>query len=176
MENTVLEKPNVVESPVIEAPKQFIKDVRLARLSTIYFTMCIACLVISMLAALSSFIIPIFYAFVMLFAIVALILMLFLIVLTFGLILAVPKNPIVVLYNFISNSNMEKVTKISQKFLLVLPYLCIIGLICAVISIIAISFTKEKKVGRIVGLSILSVIFGLTLIVYYALGGVIWQS
>ena len=165
-----------MENSVLEPPKGIIKNNRISRLSSIYFAMTMACLLIVLIAALSSFIIPFIYCMVMLLAICALIMMLFLVVITFGLILLAPNNPIKVLFDFIQNANTEKVMNISQKLLSSVPYLCIAGLVTAVVSIIALSFTKEKKAGKITGLVIVSVIMVLILILYYAIGGQLWQS
>ena len=156
---------------------QITKDVRLFRFASILFNIATACLVVCVIAAFSSFIIPVFYAFVMLFAIMILILLFFLVILTFGLILLVPNNPIRKMLDFIQNSNMEKVAKISQKCFNVVPYVCFVGLALSCFAIIMLAFTKNKdKKTKIILLSIFAVLMVLALIVYYSLGGVIWQN
>ena len=185
-ENKVMETPEtngqVVETPkeeptiVLEAPQIIIKDVRIVRLSSIFFNMSITCLAVIMLALLSSIIIPIFHGLVIVGAALLLILSFILVIVTFGLILLDENSPTRVLMNFIENSNMDKAMAVSKKFISTLPYLCIIGMLCAAISIIAICFSKGKKTGRIVGLSVVIVVLATTLVLYYVLGGELWQS
>ena len=166
-----------MEEKQICPPSNIVKDVRIFRLASIFFNISLACFVLCVIAAFSSFIIPVFYAFVMLFAILLLICLFFLVIITFGLILLVPNNPIRIMLDFIQNSNMEKVAKISQKCFDVVPYFCYIGLAIAVFAIITLIFTKQKgKTSKIVWTSIFAVLMLVSLIVYYALGGQIWQS
>lgn len=158
-------------------PAKLIGDIRCFRFASIMFNVCVFCFVLSIMASVSSFIIPLFYAFVMLFAIFAFLALLFLVVITFGLILLVPDNPLKLLLNFISNSNMDKVMLISQKLFDIVPYACIIGMSLATASIIASAFSKQNgKVGKIISSSIFIVLMTLMLIIYYKLGGMIWQN
>ena len=165
-----------MENNMIEMPKFIAKEFRLSRLCSICFNGCITCFLLSMIAMFSSFIIPVFYGLVMMFAVLGLLLLFILVIATFGLILLVPNNPISALMNFIGGSGTDRVMAISQKFFSSLPYLCITGLAFAVVSIIVLSFTKERKVGKIVGLSIVAVILTLFLIFYYVMGGNLWQN
>ena len=161
----------------IAPPKEFVRNVQIVRFSSICFNMAITSLLLTLLAAFSTFIIPLFYAMVILVVILLFLLSILLVIFTFGLILLAENNIIKILYNFIQHMNTEKVMNISNKCFSLIPYFCIAGLVLCVVSLLTIIFSKPKgKVGKIIGLTISIIVMTLILIFFYAMGGVLWQS
>lgn len=161
----------------VEPPKKFIQDIRIYRFSAIFFNITIFCLCLAALAALATIIIPLFMVLVILVAALFLILLFFLVIATFGLILLDPNNPIRQTTDFINNINTEKAMDIATKFMRAIPYLCIAGLVFAVLTIITAAVSKhQNKVVKIVLASIFAGIMIITLIIYFWLGGILWQN
>ena len=157
-------------------PPKFMFTLRTFRLGSIFFNLSLGCVVLSIIAFVSSFMLPLIY---MLVALILFLLLLIMVVCTLGFVFAIPNNPAGKIWNFVSNmgSKTEKVVEISDKFLQAIPIMCIVGIISAVLSVVILAICKKKgKVSKIVFAVIFAIVMILTLILYYLLGGKLWQS
>lgn len=157
-------------------PSKQEKEARLYRFSRIFFSMAITCLVLVVLALLSSVLAPVLYFLgLMILGLVFVILAIVFAIFTFGLIFAIPDNPVSVLANFIgdfaeSGGNLYNV-------LLACWYagLCIsvAGILASVLGIVFVALSKGKaKAFKLVFLSILIAVFGGILAFQLFAGGV----
>lgn len=158
--------------------KGFIKTLRIDRFGKIFSNLMSLCGVCAFFCVLASIVIPLFHGIAIIFAIFAFMLaVIFLSIFTFGLIYLDPDNIIYKLFNFIKNTDSEKTLKISDFFISMIPYICIGGLVFAALSVLMMILNKQKNcLGRIVLISILAIFFVISLIIYFKLGGKLWQN
>lgn len=157
-------------------PSKQEKEARLYRFSRIFFSMAITCLVLVVLALLSSVLAPLLYFFVlMILGVVLIILAIFFAVFTFGLIFAIPDNPIAVLAGFISDlaeSGDHLYTALVVCWYVGLG-ISVAGILISILGIVFVALSKGKaKVFKIVFLSVLIAVFGGILAFQLFVGGV----
>ena len=151
------------------SPK-FVSTIRADRFSRIFFNMSVTLMIIALFAALSTFILP----FAQMFLVLIIFLIIFLmIVVTFGTIFTLPNNPIIPLWEFLQKAmDFEKVQSMLVYIVNAIPYICIAGLVCSVVSLLITVLNKSKReVGKIVALSIFIGILIIAIILYFVLGG-----
>lgn len=108
----------------------------------------------------------------------ALIAILFLIICTIGVLLFVPDGPIQQIWEFINKLGKvsDTTVQISNLVFNSIQYLCIVGLSASILSLIPLFLSKQKSIVRIIFTFIAAAVLTTILILYYTMGGVLWQS
>lgn len=166
---------NIMADYQIEPLPEMITEIRKNRFSKIFSNIAYTSAILALIALLATLVVPLlnFLAIVILFIIIACI-----VIFSFGAVFAIENNPVPRLWEILSNlTNQETTFKIVDICVKSTLYISIIGICFAVAALLMTIFTKKnKKAGSIVGLSIIIGILVIYLIIYFVLGGSIWQS
>ncbi len=156
-------------------PKKQISMLRTERFAKVFTNMVFTCGPIILLLFLSVIILPVFQLFL---AAIIFIVVVCMVVFTLGSIFAIENNPIGPIWNFLGNSlNMEYSAKIVEFCMSMVPYICAVGLVLSGLAITLLSVSRAKgRTGRIVAVSIIAGLIAIALVLYFVMGGALWQS
>ena len=173
----IKQNSQVVNKPVPSA--KTLTGMRMLRLGKIFSNISIACSLVGLLAMLIAFIAPMMHGIIVALVMVACLLAIILLsIFTLGIIYLKENNPVVKIFNFMSNmGNIDNSAAFANFCYSLVPYLSIGALVTAVLSLPLLFINKQEKcVGRIIFACIMAVISIVLLVVYYLIGGVLWQN
>ncbi|MBQ8748869.1 MAG: hypothetical protein IJZ29_00150 [Clostridia bacterium] len=165
-------------SKTISPPKKLLTQMKCDRLGKIFSNIAFTCAVLIILVSLSTILIPLMYT---LLIICVLLLCILLVIFTLGMILLIPDSILSKLWNFMldvtSGSTNDLITNISQTCFSLIPYFSIAGIILCILSLIMLIVSNGKNhIVRIIFISLSIILMIVALVIYYALGGTIWQN
>ena len=145
------------------------------RLGKIFFRISLTCFILLFVCSLGCILTPLAQ---ILFIVCLLLVMLLMIIFTFGMVFAAESKPMVRMWDFfISVTQSTFSVSIANFCFSLLPYLSIVGISSAILSIVLLACTRtQKSVGRIVALSIFIPLMIIPIVFYYVMGGVLWQN
>lgn len=164
-----VETPHVVKSD---------KSMCLDRLALIFKHMLVTCMIIVLSCGLLAILIPLVGSLILVFVyLVCFLICAAGVVVTFGLILLEENSFVARIWEFLSNlGDVGGMATFANFCYSLVPYFCVAGLVACVLSLVMSILSKQKRLGgRYVLIGIAVVVLTISLIVFYAMGGVLWQ-
>lgn len=154
-----------------------LKTSKIIRISNIFLTMTIACIVLGFITSIiglaGPFITGLLYVVVLIFDLIA---MFLIVVCSLGTVFLDEKSPLPKMWDFVANGGdiMENTTKIANISLSISKWVAIVGIVLTVISIILTACCRRNsKVVKLILLPLVIAIFVLMIIIC---GGIVWES
>lgn len=172
-ETIIVDENPVVDEQTINLPSSVYAHT--FRLGKIFFRISLTCFILLFVCSLGCVLTPLAQA---MFMICLLCVMLLMIIFTLGMVFAIESKPMARMWEFFENVSQSTFSISIANFLFsLLPYLSIVGISSAILSIVLLACTRTKKsVGKIVALSIFIPLMIIPLLFYYLMGGVLWQN
>lgn len=157
-------------------PEFILKDLKVDRLCRICNNLVITALLLMALMGLAFIIVPVFQMAIIL---VLLFIMIFIVIFTLGLVFLDTNSPLAPLWDAFQkvSSTTEMIGNVMNFLLSLTPIVSIVCICASIISIVSTGFIKTKrKAGRITLHIFAIIIFVVAIILYYAIGGKVWQG